>query len=285
MLDVEVILVARDLLTAAVVENYKIRINSIGCARDKKELGAILRRDLKEKLPRLCPECKKRYSLNALRILDCKNEECRKEIGRLDIKDAYLCVECRDHFKKVLRGLDELGVNYELSDKLVRGLDYYTGTVFEITHASLGAQDALGAGGRYNNLLKELGGPELGAVGFALGVERVLLARGAKSAPKSPELVYLITLTDMAKAQGLKVLESLRGNGIYSDTDYEAKSLKGALRKANDLNARLCLIIGEDELKNNTVTLKDMASGQQNQISADDAASQIGKILNTGERC
>jgi histidyl-tRNA synthetase len=149
----------------------------------------------------------------------------------------------------------------------VRGLDYYTRTVFEITHPNLGAQDALGAGGRYDNLVKSLGGQAMGAIGFAFGVERLILAFSRQpKADMIPRLVYLIALGDQAKGKVVNLLSDLRNAGIASDTDYEDKSIKGAMRKANDLKAKLVLIIGEDELKKNTVTLKDMSSGEQLEI-------------------
>ncbi len=159
----------------------------------------------------------------------------------------------------------------------MRGLDYYTRTVFEIKHPDLGAQqDALGAGGRYDNLVKELGGPDAGAIGFAFGVERLLLVRSQESGVRSEKkLVYLITLGEESKKEGLKLLDELRKAGIPIDTDYENKSLKGAMRKANDLNARYVLIIGEDELKKSVVTLKDMISGEQKEIKQEDIIKEI----------
>jgi len=265
-LDVEVISLVDRLLNAYAINNYSIKINSLGCIDDKKSLMEVLDKGLKDKLKSLCDDCQLRFKHNILRILDCKNDTCRKIVQGLAIKDKHLCPQCRSHFAKVQEGLDSLKINYELQPNLVRGLDYYTRTVFEITHKDLGSQDALGAGGRYDNLIKDLGGPQLGAIGFAFGVERLLLAASRKPQAASQKLVYIITLGEEAKKQGLILLNTLRKADIGADMDYESKSLKGAMRKASDLDASFVVIIGEDELKNGVVTLKDMASGEQKEI-------------------
>jgi histidyl-tRNA synthetase len=267
-IDIEIIALADNLLTAYPIKGYRLIINSLGCAKDKNELNSLLKERLKDKTGELCEDCKVRYGQNILRVLDCKNESCREIVEQLDIADSYLCPECKGHFNKVKKGLDILKIKYEVSPNLVRGLDYYTRTVFEIKHPDLGPQqDALGAGGRYDNLVKELGGPETGAIGFAFGVERLLLAQGQIQLDKLEDLVYIITLGDPARDKGLELLQGLRKAGIPSDTDYENRSLKGAMRKANDLGAKFVLIIGEDELKEASVTLKDMAKSTQEKIS------------------
>jgi histidyl-tRNA synthetase len=274
-LDAEIIFLADNLLRAFSIEGYKIKINSLGCAKDKKALAINLHNALKEKLTELCPDCKVRFKKNTLRILDCKNNACQQILKKIDIAGSYLCPDCKTHFVKVRESLDSLKINYFLAPLLVRGLDYYTRTVFEITHQDLGAQDALAAGGRYDNLVKELGGPDLGAIGFAFGVERLLLAAGYKLQAAGEKLVYIISLGEAAKFESVKLLNDLRKNGITCDTDYENKSLKGALRTANDLGARYVLIIGEDELKKNVVTLKDMTSGEQKEVKIEEVSSEL----------
>lgn len=268
--DIEVISLADTLLKAYSIAGYKIRLNSLGCNKDKQGLSSILHKQLKNKLNELCGDCQVRFERNILRILDCKNEACRQVVAKLDINDKYLCADCRGHFTKVRAGLDYLDLKYELSPYLVRGLDYYTRTVFEISHDRLGAQDAICAGGRYDNLVSELGGPDVGAMGFAFGMERLLLvAKPPSDQATRKNLVYVVTLGDEAKLQGLRLLAELRNKGIAADTDYENKSLKGAMRKANDAGARYVLIIGEDELKKKTVTLKDMVSSQQKEVKTE----------------
>ncbi len=269
-LDVEVISLADNLLQAYLIKGYEIKINSLGCAKDKKELTQTLRKSLKAKLSSLCEDCHTRFKHNVLRILDCKNEECLGVIRKLDIQADYLCPECKGHFDKVKEGLRALKIEYQVSHYLVRGLDYYTRTVFEIIHHGLGSQNAIGAGGRYDNLVGDLGGPNIGAIGFAFGIERLLLVVTHQPQVALPNLVYIITLGDEAKKQGVQLLATLRQRGIASDTDYEGKSLKGALRRANDLSARYVLIIGEDELKKGVVMLKDMVSGEQREVKQED---------------
>lgn len=276
LVDIEVISLADNLLKNFSLQGYKIKINSLGCNKDKAELTARLREDLKGKLAKLCADCKARFIKNVLRILDCKNEGCIEVVRKLEIKDACLCPECKTHFLKVREGLDSLNLNYEITPYLVRGLDYYTRTVFEITHSDLGAQDALGAGGRYDNLVRQLGGPDVGAMGFALGVERLLLVSKCQSVKvRGENLVYIISLGEKARIKNLKLLDGLRKAGITADTDYENKSLKGAMRKAGDLQAGYVLIVGEDELKKNTVTLKDMSSGVQKEVKTEDILKEL----------
>ena len=270
-LDVEIISLADNLLKAFGIEGYQITLNSLGCAKDKLKLSANLTDSLKDKLPHLCPGCNLRFKNNVLRILDCKNKSCREIVGKLALADSCLCPECIGHFTKVKAGLGLLKIKYEIAPHLVRGLDYYTRTVFEITHPQLGSQDALGAGGRYDNLVKELGGPDVGAIGFAFGVERLLLVTkpGSQEAT-SKSLVYIIGLGEEAKLEGLKLLDNLRKKGFSCDTDYENKSLKGAMRRANDLGSRYVLLIGADELKKKVVTVKDMVSGEQEEIRGEE---------------
>jgi histidyl-tRNA synthetase len=275
-LDVEVISLADKLLKGLSINDYKIKINSLGCAKDKKELTEILRKCLQNKLSKLCADCRTRFRHNILRILDCKNPACIEAVKKLDIQDKHLCAECKTHFSKVKEGLDSLEINYEITPSLVRGLDYYTRTVFEIVHPELGSQDALGAGGRYDTLVRDLGGPQVGAIGFALGMERLLLvARRTSQVARPNNLVYIITLDEEAKRQGLKLLDNLRKSGITADTDYEGKAIKGAMRRANDLGAKCVLIIGEDELKKNVVTLKNMVSGIQEEIKQEDLIANL----------
>lgn len=273
--DVEIISLANSLLKGLGVSDYKIKINSLGCTKDKLALAENLRKNLQGQISKLCDDWKVRFDKNILRVLDCKNEVCQEVVRKLNWKDTCLCQECNTHFNRVKDGLDTLGLDYEITPYLVRGLDYYTGTVFEITHHDLGAQDALGAGGRYDNLVAQLDGPKTGAIGFAFGLERLLLVM-AKNTPKEEEgLVYLISLGEEAKRKGIQLLNNLRKAGIICDMDYKSKSLKGAMRSANDLKARYVLIIGEDELKKNVVTLKDMRGGEQKEVKLEDLIKEL----------
>lgn len=278
-IDIEIISLADSLLKAYSIEGYKTKINSLGCKQDKQRLSGILQARLKGKQDELCEDCKIRVERNILRVLDCKNEKCQEIVKKLEINDTYLCPECKIHFDEVKQGLDCLQVQYEVLPSLVRGLDYYTRTVFEIKHEALGAQDALGAGGRYDNLLSELGGPNLGAIGFALGIERLLLVSGLKCQVPGKQLVYLIALGQQAKLKIFKIAADLRKQQIPCDINlnYGLKSLKSALRKSNDLNARFTLILGEDELKKDVVALKDMDSGEQKEVKTEDLIEELKK--------
>lgn len=276
-IDIEIITLADTLLKAFSIDGYITRLNSLGCLNDKKKLIDILKIGLKDRIVDLCEDCKLRFQRNILRILDCKNEACQQIVHGLGIKDSYLCQDCKDHFFQVRAGLDELSVPYELSPYLVRGLDYYTRTVFEFTHDELGPQqNALGAGGRYDTLISSLGGPDTGAIGFAFGMERLLLV--SKLLAKTQEtgtLVYIISLGEAAKKASLKILYMLRNKGIAADTEYEGKSLKAALRKADDLKARFVVIIGDNELQKNVVMLKDMSAGTQKEVLLEKLIEEI----------
>jgi histidyl-tRNA synthetase len=281
-IDAEVISLADTLLKAYSIKGYRILLNSLGCLNDKKELTRVLRESLKNKLDGLCDDCKVRFDKNVFRILDCKNESCQKIVSGINIGHTCLCPDCQAHFQKVKDGLDSLKISYEVDPKLVRGLDYYTRTVFEFKHDQLGPQqDALGAGGRYDGLVKELGGPQTPAVGFAFGMERLLLATQDQTTCQNQEMVYLVTLGETARKHGIKILAQLRGEGICADTDYENRSLKAAMRKANDLAARFVLILGDDELKENTVMVKDMKNSTQEKVPLEkmgEYLSNKGKI-------
>ncbi len=274
-LDVEVIALAEQLLKGLSIANYKIKINSLGCSKDKQALTLKLKEALQKNAKELCADCRIRLKNNVLRVLDCKNETCQRIARELKLESAHLCPDCQANFEEVKNGLRSLNIPFEEQPYLVRGLDYYNRTVFEISHPELGSQDAIGAGGRYNNLVKELGGPDLGGIGFAFGVERLLLATNPDGARLNKNLVYLITLGNQAKFAGIKILNELRSSGIPCDTDYLNKSLKGALRCANDAAAKYALILGEDELKKNTITVKDMSSGEQRELALQDLAGKL----------
>jgi histidyl-tRNA synthetase len=266
-LDIEVISLADQLLKSFGISGYKIKINSLGCPKDKQKLSLALKKNFQEKLTQLCADCQLRAENNVLRILDCKNNDCQEIVRTLVTPETHLCPDCLGHFEEVKSGLSSLDIAFQVDPQLVRGLDYYNRTVFEITHNDLGGQDAIGAGGRYNNLVSELGGPDLGGIGFAFGIERLLLVPNALKQNLPNNLVYLITLGDAAKSEGLKILNQLRSAQIPADTDYSNKSLKGAMRAANDAGAKFVLILGEDELKKDIISVKNMSDSTQKEVS------------------
>lgn len=274
-LDTEAIALADHLLKSLGIRGYEIKINSLGCPKDKEIFSLSLKEVFQKKSKELCADCQQRLKTNVLRILDCKNKICREIVKTTCCGQERLCPDCLAHFQEVKSGLAGLNVLFQEQPLLVRGLDYYNRTVFEITHSGLGSQDAIGAGGRYNNLIRELGGPDTGAIGFAFGVERLLLAGINLTNEPQKKLLYLITLGETAKASGLKILNQLRKAGLACDTDYLNKSLKGAMRSANNAGANLVLILGEDELKKNVITIKNMLEGSQKQISLDNLTGEL----------
>jgi histidyl-tRNA synthetase len=274
-LDVETISLADQLLKSFAITGYNIKINSLGCPDDRKTLSLNLKTGLDKEKHNLCPDCQLRLENNILRVLDCKNARCQEIVKALRLKDGHLCQPCRKHFEEVKDGLNNINIPFNLEPQLVRGLDYYNRTVFEFTHPDLGSQDAIGAGGRYNNLIKELGGPDTGGIGFAFGVERLLLASKVTEDKPLSRLVFLITLGEPAKSAGVKILNQLRAFGIPSEMDYLGRSLKAAMRAANDAGARYVLILGEDELKKNVISLKDMSNSTQKEINLEDLTKEL----------
>ncbi len=278
-LDCEIISLSGGFLKEIELKDYEIKINSVGCKDDKDRFTSILKDKLKGKRKILCQDCQRRFNQNTLRILDCKSQNCKETVKGLNLKNAHLCSDCSLHFKKVTELLDKLKIGYSVTPSLVRGLDYYTRTVFEITHKSLGSQDALCAGGRYDNLIRDLGGQDIPAVGLAFGVERLLLAQRVRLKTQHPKIkAFIITLGEKAKEEGFTLLDELRKNKVSSETDYQNRSLKGQMRKASNLGVRFVIIIGEEELKEDRVTLKDMISGRQEKI-------ERKKIIEELERC
>lgn len=283
-LDAEIILLMTRLLDSIPVSNYVIILNSVGCAKDKEKLKDLLKKALKGKAASLCQDCRNRLSRNVLRILDCKKDSCKEIVAKLSFFNEFRCQDCTGHFNKVKEFLSTQQVKFRESPCLVRGLDYYTGTVFEVTHSELGSQDALGAGGRYDNLVAQLGGPDMGAVGFALGLERIILSlddqEKAREELKSKALEAFVVITqDDFFPQGSSILNTLRNNGISADMDYTNRSLKAQMRRANSVGAKFVIVLGEEEDKANRVSIKDMQSGKQDSFARKDMVSKIKELL------
>lgn len=278
-LDAELISLAVKLIESFGIEGYTLNINNLGCSKDKENWSKLLRSTLKDKIGSFCSLCQDRFQRNVFRILDCKNEDCKDALKKITLQENHICSSCHDHFSIVQDALRNLKIDFKVSPFLVRGLDYYTRTVFEITHSSLGSQDALGAGGRYDNLISQLGGPDLSAVGFALGMERVLLAVKKTEDLQDSINVYFVTLDKESRKKGFLLLNKLRNENISCDMDYEESSLKSQMRSANKSGAKCVAIIGEDELKTDTVTLKDMSSGNQETIKTNQLINELKKKL------
>jgi histidyl-tRNA synthetase len=253
------------------VKSPKLVLNSLGSVEDKNNLSGHLREKLGGKIKELCEDCQNRFERNVFRILDCKNASCRKVVDELGLDDAYLSKESRGHYRTVKEALSDLGIRFEENFKLVRGLDYYTHTVFEITSSRLGSQDALCAGGRYDHLVVQLGGSDVPAVGFALGIERVILALEDPEEVAASRLeAFIVAMDDGSLKEGFRLLKDLRGNGISADMSFRSGSMKSLMREAAASGARSALIIGENEMKKKAVTCKDMQSGEQREVAFTD---------------
>lgn len=264
-LDAEVINLANQILIKAGISQKQLQVNSLGCQKDKIKFGQFIKSKLAKKKEALCPNCQKRLETNPLRVVDCKKNSCKKIIADLNWGKEHLCPDCRADFDNLLTALDSLGLDYDYNPCLVRGLDYYTNTVFEFVSVDLGAQDALGAGGRYNNLFNRLGKIDLPAVGFALGVERVMLLLEGKTKIKEPGAVFLARAGEVDNTAFL-VLADLREKGIVSDCDFRDKTLKAQLRYAQKNGFKFVVIIGEQETAKNQAVLRNMEDSTQETI-------------------
>lgn len=267
-IDAEVIALNVHLLKAFGLTGFHVKVNTLGSVEDKEDFSKFLRGALQAGLGKLCGDCRDRFERNVFRILDCKNEKCGEIIGGIEIGHNHLSSESRRYFDKVKEALESLSVKFDVVPTLVRGLDYYTHTVFEISGSSLGSQDALSAGGRYNGLVSQLGGPQADAVGFALGIERLLLAMPPDQKPSPKGLdVFIIALDEVVFPKAFRMLDQIRAEGIVSDMSYKVSSLKSQMRSAGKAAARHVVILGENEDKKGVVALKDMDTGEQQEMS------------------
>lgn len=270
LIDVEVIMLLDEIIRKIGIkrEKYFFKVNSLGCFKDRKKYKENLSEYIKPNLEKLCAECQNRFNLNVLRILDCKNENCRSILSISPSITQHLCGECEHYFRQVVTLLEKFGIVIKKDPHLVRGLDYYTGITFEVTSEDLGAQNALAAGGRYDNLVKELGGPETGACGFAAGMERLIscMPNGVMSDGLKKPSVYIVCLDSQNSLKGFEVMSELRRNGITAEMDYLGRTLKSQMRQADAFNAAYTILIGEDEIKSGMLTVKNMENGQQKKI-------------------
>ncbi len=273
LIDVETIHVATQIFDRIDLKGYKVKINSIGCEKCRPVFRNILKEKLSEHERALCELCQSRLNRNVFRILDCKNEKCKVISHTMPSIHDYLCVECQIHAKTVRESLLEIGIPYIVDAHLVRGLDYYTKTVYEITHSSLGARDAICAGGRYDNLISDIGGPSIGSVGFAIGMEATILAlenvMARKSKPVYQELsgpspfVYIISIGEETRKQCFYLLNLLRKSNLSADFDYEGRSPKAQMRIANKLGVKYVVVLGPDELARGDAKIKAMETGEE----------------------
>ena len=280
--DAECIALAYDLFKRLGLNELKLYINSIGHSECRNTYRRKLIEFFEPKTEHLCDDCKERLHKNPLRILDCKEDCCKHaSIGAPEITD-YLCDDCHNKFEDVKKYLTSMGISYEVNPRLVRGLDYYTNTAFEIQYTPLGSQSAICGGGRYDGLVEEIGGPTTPGIGFAVGMERLLLALESQHLipePKETKHIYIAAIGKEAMNLGIRLQKELRDKEIRAEIDLQEKSLKGQMKYAGKTNASMTIIIGESELADGIVQIKDMNTGIQQKINIAQASSYIEEHL------
>jgi histidyl-tRNA synthetase len=264
-LDAEVILMLWDLLKRLGLGNLRLLINSLGCPECQMDFRAKLKIFLVSR-EGWCPDCQRRREANAMRVLDCKSQNCQELLKSAPVLKDCLCEACSQHYSRVLALLGQFGVDFAEQPRLVRGLDYYTRTAFEVTAASLGAQDAVAGGGRYNGLTRELGGPDLPGLGFAIGEDRLMEVLPAEAGREANQGVFLAALGPAAREKGFILLQELRGEGLATEMDFDDRSLKAQMSLADRLGARWVVILGEKELAAGEAVVRDMGTGSQESI-------------------
>jgi histidyl-tRNA synthetase len=270
-IDAEILSMLRLFFKRLGLKGLDFEVNSIGCEKCRPDYKKALINFFSDRIEGLCPDCKRRFDLNPLRILDCKVDACIKlREGAPHVTD-FLCSECREHFSTLLSLIELLDIPYVINPDMVRGLDYYTRTTFEVTSEQLGAQNAVAAGGRYDRLVEDFGGPPTPAIGFAIGMERITAILKSSSNQKIPvPKVFIATIGVPAEKEGLVIADRLRDKGIWVEVGYAGNSLKSQLRRADRLSAGYVLIIGDNEIGSGRLKWKRLSDGTQGEIPFDE---------------
>ena len=281
--DAEVISLAVQFFNEMGLNNLSVNINSVGCPTCREEYNRKLKEYLDQKVDVLCETCLERKDKNPMRVIDCKNPHCKENLQDIPFMIDHLCEDCKDHFDKLQTYLKEMDINYVVDKTIVRGLDYYKKTAFEIISNDIGSQSTVCGGGRYDGLVEMLGGPKgISGIGFALGAERLLLTLENNNIeienPKSTD-IYIATIGDAAKTKSFKLIKDLRTNHISADNDHLDKSLKAQFKYSDKLNAKYTVVIGDDELANDTAILKNMKTSEQTTIKLSELVDELKKRL------
>ena len=281
--DAEVISLAVQFFNEMGLKNLSVNINSVGCPTCREEYNRKLKEYLDKKVDVLCETCLERKDKNPMRVIDCKNPHCKENLQDIPFMIDHLCEDCKDHFDKLQTYLKEMDINYVVDKTIVRGLDYYKKTAFEIISNDIGSQSTVCGGGRYDGLVEMLGGPKgISGIGFALGAERLLLTLENNNIeienPKSTD-IYIATIGDAAKTNSFKLIKDLRTNHISADNDHLDKSLKAQFKYSDKLNAKYTVVICDDELANDTATLKNMKTSEQTTIKLSELVDELKKRL------
>lgn len=282
-LDAEVIALAVQFFNEVGLKDLAVSVNSVGCPTCRAEYNAKLKEYLDAKSDVLCETCLERKDKNPMRVIDCKNPNCQENLKDVPFMIDHICDDCKDHFEKLQEYLKEMEINFVVDKTIVRGLDYYKKTAFEIISNDIGSQSTVCGGGRYDGLVEQLGGPKgVSGIGFAIGAERLLLTMENNNIeipnPKSTD-IFIATIGEMAKVKSFKILKELRTNHISADADHLDRSMKAQFKYSDKINAKFTIVIGDDELANDSVTLKDMAASQQTTIKLSEIVEELKNRL------
>ncbi|MCG8541991.1 MAG: histidine--tRNA ligase [Clostridia bacterium] len=276
--DAEVISIAMTFFESLSLNNLELKINSIGCSKCRKDYNKVLKKFLQERMDNLCKTCVERYEKNPMRIIDCKNKDCQEVLNDVPLITYYICEECKDHFEGLQKILTLMGLGFEINPRIVRGLDYYNRTAFEIISKEIGSQSTVCGGGRYDGLVEDIGGPETPGVGFGLGIERLILTLEKNNieipTPRGLE-VFIVAMGSRAHDKALEISYKLRKNGVSVDIDHLGRSLKAQFKYSNKLNSLYTIVIGDDELDRGTISLKNMDTGNQEEIKLDSVVDEV----------
>lgn len=278
--DAEVILMLMHFLSTVGLKNVSLELNSLGCSSCRPAFRKVILEFLSGKEDGLCDDCKRRLGSNPLRVFDCKAKECQEIIADAPRLSDFICSDCRTHFETVASTLTELDIPFKINARMVRGLDYYTKTTFEVTTEHLGSQNAVVGGGRYDRLVEELGGPDIPGIGFAVGFERLIALLQAENAHFLPlPDLFIASLGESAQRLAFLLCNQLRIKGLYVEQDFSARSLKSQMKRANRLNCAYTLILGDRELEEKKAEFRDMKTGAQQTLFLDNLEKQILKLI------
>lgn len=284
--DAELIVLVVNLLKSFGLTNLSVRINSIGCPSCRPNYQKTFKAYLDQKRDVLCKPCQERIEINPMRTLDCKEEKCKAELADAPVMLAHLCDECADHFTLLKKYLDNAGIDFMVDDRIVRGLDYYTKTVFEVITKTPQGELTVCGGGRYDGLIKELGGPAMPAVGFGMGIERVLMILDEldseqlllQQEEEQPQ-VFVACLNKSLAIHAFEMMESFRSEGLRAEMDHQGRSLKAQFKYADKLGAQYMAILGDDELAKGVVKLRDMSNKEEWEVALSDAPAALKERL------
>lgn len=282
-IDAEVIALAVQFFGEVGLKDLAVSINSVGCPTCRAKYNDLLKEYLDKKSDVLCDTCLERKDKNPMRVIDCKVPTCKENLTDIPFMADHICGDCKDHFEKLQEYLTEMEINYIVDKSIVRGLDYYKKTAFEIISNDIGSQSTVCGGGRYDGLVEQLGGPKgISGIGFAIGAERLLLTMENNNIeienPTSTD-IFIVTIGDKSKTKSFKLLKDLRTNHISADNDHLDRSVKAQFKYSDKINSKFTIVIGDDELENDSATLKNMATSEQTTIKLSEIVKELQERL------